>query len=102
MRLFLVLAALWDVLVGVLALRQPEGRIPRSRESGLVVLVFAVLYGVLAVRPWRPLLIASAVAKGIGGTSGVVGLAQGKRDPITLLALADAAWLPGFLIASRR
>jgi len=101
-RTFLALAAVWDVGVGVIAVTLPSGRVARSRESGIVVLVFAALYAVLAVRPRRPLLIASAVAKGVGGTSGVVGLAQGKRDVITLLALADAAWLPGFLLAARR
>jgi hypothetical protein len=101
-RPFLVLAAVWDAFVGAVALAQPEGRIAHSRRNGLIVLVFAALYAVLAVRPWRPLVIASAVAKAVGGTSGAVGLARGDRDVITWLSLADAAWLPGFLVASRR
>lgn len=101
-RLFLALAAVWDVGAGAAALRLPAGRVPRSREIGLVVLGFAALYAALAMRPWRPLVIASAVAKGVGGTSGVVGIAQGRRDVVTLLGLADAVWLPGFLLAARR
>ena len=101
-RRFLVAAAVWDVVVGTVSLRLPEGRVARSRRIGVVVLAFAGLYALLAVRPSRPLLIASVVAKGIGGSSGVVGVLQGKRDRITLLALADAAWLPGFVLAARR
>jgi hypothetical protein len=100
-RAFLVLAAAWDVGVGTIAVTLPRGRVARSRESGVVVLVFAVLYAVLAVRPSRRLLVVSALAKAVGGTSGVIGLARGRRDVITWLALADAAWLPGFVAASR-
>lgn len=101
-RLFLVLAAVWDLGVGAIAVAQPAGRIADSRRNGIVVLVFAALYAVLAVRPVRSLIVTSAVAKAVGGTSGVVALAQGKRDVVTWLALADAAWLPGFVAASRR
>lgn len=102
LRPFLVLAAIWDLGVGVVAVTLPEGRVARSRRSGVVVLLFAALYAGLAVRPWRPLLIVSAVAKVVGGTSGVVGLVRGERNVITWLALADAGWLPGFVAASRR
>lgn len=102
MRPFLVLAALWDVGVGVVAITLPEGRVPRSRSAGVVVLAFAVLYAALAVRPRRSLLVASAAAKAVGGTTGIVGLVRGRRDPITLMALGDAVWLPGFLLAARR
>lgn len=101
-RPFLVLAAVWDLGVGAIAVTLPEGRVARSRGSGVVVLVFAVLYAGLAIRPSHRLLVVSAAAKAVGGASGAVGLAQGKRDVITWLALADAAWLPGFVAAARR
>lgn len=102
MRVFLALAALWDVGAGTVAVTLPEGRVPRSRPIGFLVLAFAVLFAGLAIRPSRPLLLASAVAKAVGGTTGVVGLVRGERDPITLLALGDAVWLPGFVLAARR
>ena len=109
-RRFLVLAAMWDLAAGALLLALPEGRggIGRdaptraARASGWVVVVFGLLFGALAVRPTRPLLLAGAAAKGVGAASGLVGLTQGRRDAVTLVGLADAPWLVGLLRAARR
>ena len=105
-RLFLVLAALWDLLAGAALLLLPVGRggvgtrIPtaRARAFGGVVVAFGLLYAALAVRPARPLLVVSAVAKSVGATSGVVGAARRQRDVVTAVSLADAAWVPGFVL----
>jgi hypothetical protein len=108
-RQFLVFAAVWDLAAGTLLLLLPEGRggigpvtpTRRARASGWVVVVFGLLFGALAVRPTRPLVLAGAVAKGVGAASGVVGAAAGRRDAVTLVGLADAAWIPGLLRAAR-
>jgi hypothetical protein len=108
-RRFLVLAAVWDLAAGAVLLLLPEGRggvgtvtpTGQARRSGWIVVVFGLLFGALALRPTRPLLLAGAVAKGVGATSGVVGAARGKRDAVTLIGLADAAWIPGLVRASR-
>lgn len=63
---------------------------------------FGLLYGALAVRPSRVLLIVSTVVKASGALAGVVGMLRGRRDVITPVSLADAAWLPGFVCASTR
>lgn len=111
-RGFLVAAAAWDAMVGAVALvragrrgggdGQTASAAGTDRAIGVVVLAFAVLYAVLAVRPDRRLLLFSALAKVVGGMSGAAGLLSGTRDALALLALADAAWVPGFLAARSR
>ena len=74
----------------------------RARTLGVVIAGFGLLYAALAVRPSRVLLIASTIAKASGALTGVVYMLRGRRDVITLVSLADAAWLPGFVCASTR
>lgn len=105
LRSFLLLAALWDVAAAAALLLTPRGRAGvgeaaptgRTRAFGGIVLGFGLLYGALAVRPVRPLLASSAVAKTVGATSGAIGLVRGQRDLVTVVSIADAAWIPGFV-----
>ncbi|WP_375387899.1 hypothetical protein [uncultured Amnibacterium sp.] len=104
-RLFLALAAAWDLFAAAALLLLPVGRagvgtrIPTSRARGFggVVLAFALLYAAGVFRPARPLLIVSAAAKTVGATSGVVGAIRRQRDIVTAVSLVDAAWVPGFV-----
>lgn len=108
-RLFLVFAAAWDVAVGVLLLVLPEGRggigsvtpTSRVRMVGAIIIAWGALYAALAWRPVRALLIVSAIAKCVGGANGLLGLLRGNRDAVTAVSLADAGWVPGFVLAAR-
>jgi hypothetical protein len=105
LRSFLLLAALWDVTAAAALLLTPQGRAGvgegapagRTRAFGGIVLAFGLLYGALALRPVRPLLAVSAVAKTVGATSGAVGLVRGQRDLVTVVSIADTAWILGFV-----
>lgn len=104
-----MLAAAWDLAVGMMLLVLPEGRggigsvtpTRRVRIVGAVIVAWGVLYAALAWRPVRALLIVSAIAKSVGGANGVIGLIRGNRDAVTAVSLADAAWVPGFVLAAR-
>jgi hypothetical protein len=109
-RPFLIAAAVWDIAAGVLLLVVPEGRggvgtvtpTGRTRGFGGIVIAFGLLFAVLAARPVRSLLVVATAAKTVGAGSGVLALSKGQRDVVGLVSLADAVWLPGFLLALRR
>lgn len=104
-RVFLALAAAWDLVAAAALLLLPVGRggvgtrVPtgRARGFGGVVLAFALLYAAMVVRPARPLLVVSAVAKTVGAGAGIVGVIRRRRDVVTAVSLVDAAWVPGFV-----
>lgn len=107
-RLFLLSAALWNLAAGAALVALPGRRArgvpagPHAREVGVVVVAFGALYAFMAVRPIRTILVVSAVAKVVGGVSGLAAMHQGRRDAVAFVSLADAAWVPGFVVALRR
>jgi hypothetical protein len=101
-------AAVSNLLLGGALVALPSDRlggvpVGAARAAGGAVMAFGLAYSAVAADPrgWRRLLVVGAAGKAVGAATGLVqSLARGRRDPLTLVSLVDAFWLPLFVAAA--